>query len=278
MRKILACLAIVFSAALPAGAIDLDLGITKVVVSESSVSLEVSLPGGISADVNLGFEQVKRLNLLSLGASVWLVNPNNPALLARLPGGSVPAGFPVLLRIEPPPLGGLSFTGTASLEIHTPNLQYTPGTPLRLFSAPVGGAFRDVTTEMGPGSYRARSNTGGFSEFLIVADTRSVDQVIAIKFDDLEAILEEYEASMPGPVYDDLEERLADAHADYTAGATSAAIQEMDGFLVAVQQASGTDIPNVWRAARDVDNVAGNLRAGAMTLRFSLALKDNPGL
>ena len=35
---------------------------------------------------------------------------------------------------------------------------------------------------------------------------------------------------------------------------------------------SGSDIPEVWRAARDLDNVAGYLRAGADTLRFSLNL------
>jgi len=33
-------------------------------------------------------------------------------------------------------------------------------------------------------------------------------------------------------------------------------------------------VPNVWRSARDLDNTAGNLRAAAGTLRFSLALAE----
>ena len=63
---------------------------------------------------------------------------------------------------------------------------------------------------MGAGSYRARGTRGGFSEFLIVPDLRPVDQVIAAKLDRLEQMLDGYEASMPGSVYDDLEERLED--------------------------------------------------------------------
>ena len=67
---------------------------------------------------------------------------------------------------------------------------------------------------------------------------------------------------MPGSVYDDLEERLADARADYARGAKKDAIAEIDGFLDIVEQHGGTDIPDVWRSARDVHNVAGYLRSG----------------
>jgi hypothetical protein len=125
---------------------------------------------------------------------------------------------------------------------------------------------------MGPGSYRTRANRGGFSEFLIVADLRSLGQVIEGKFDHLEQALDQYEDSMPGSVYYDLEERLEAARAAYAGGATQDAIEEVDDFLDIVELHSGTDVPDVWRAARDVENVAGYLRAGATTLRFSLAL------
>jgi hypothetical protein len=266
MRRILACLALLLSVALPAA------GQGLINLSSNSISLDISRPGLPGTELSLSFEEVTGLSLLSLGLSVQVVNPYDSALQARLPAG-VTAALPLLLRIEPPQPGGLSFRGLASLQIHTELLQYVPGTPLRLFHAPLGGTFEDMTAAMGAGSYRARGTTGGFSEFLIVSDSRTVDQAIAGKFDRLEGELEEYAASMPAPLYDDLEGRLAAARSDNEHGATAAAIQKIDGFLAVVQQHSGTEIPNVWRAARDVENVAGYLRAEAMTLRFSLALK-----
>lgn len=276
MSRILAGLTIVLSAALPAAAV--TQGVVDAVVNGSSVGATVSLPGGFGADVTLSFENVTGLNLTSLGVSAQLINPTDPALLARLPAGSVPLAFPVLLRIEPPAAGGLSFRGITSLDVHTHNLQYIAGCPLRIYSAHAGEPFKDITASMGAGSYRVRGTEGGFSDFLIVADTRPVDQVIQAKLGALDEELNEYASSLPGPLYNDLSARLAAVRDDVALAATAAAVQEIDGFLAVVQQHSGTDIPDVWRAARDVENVAGYLRAGAMTLRFSLGLKSGLGL
>ena len=276
MSRILAWLTIVLSTALPAAAV--TQGVVNAVVNGSSVSATVSLPGGFGADVTLSFENVTGLNLTSLGVSAQLINPTDPALLARLPAGSVPLAFPVLLRIEPPAAGGLSFRGITSLDVHTHNLQYIAGCPLRIYSAHAGEPFKDITASMGAGSYRVRGTEGGFSDFLIVADTRPVDQVIQAKLGALDEELNEYASSLPGPLYNDLSARLAAVRDDVALAATAAAVQEIDGFLAVVQQHSGTDIPDVWRAARDVENVAGYLRAGAMTLRFSLGLKSGLGL
>jgi hypothetical protein len=270
MRRLLVVLALILSSALPSQAQILTL-------SGKSISLAVSLPGGIGADVSLSFEDVTGLNLLTLGASAQLINPNDPALLARLPASVTPA-LPLLLRIEPPLSGPLSFRGISTLEIHTHNLVYVPTTPLRLYHAPLGGRFEDMTAFMGSGSYRVRGTSGGFSEFLIVSDTRTVDQAITDKFDDLEDELDEYSGLMPASLASNLATILATARADYARGALSSAIQGVDSFQTVVQQNSGTNIPNVWRAARDVENAAGYLRAGAKTLRFSLALKSDLGL
>jgi hypothetical protein len=272
LARALAHLALVLLAVLPATAA--TQGIVSAVVNGNSVTATVSLPIGLGADVTLSFENVTGLSLSSLGVSAEVVSPTNPALLARLPSGSVPVGFPVLLRIEPPAAGGLSFRGITSLEIHTHNLQYAAGCPLRIYSAHAGEPFKDITVSMGAGSYRARGSEGGFSDFLIVSDTRPVDQVITAKFDGLEEELDEYAGSLPATLYDDLSARLAAARDDFAQGATAAAIQDIDGFLAVVQQHSGTDIPDVWRAARDVENVAGYLRASALTLRFSLSVKS----
>lgn len=274
MRRMPVLLILVLCAALPAAG---QGTVGTPTISGNTISLNVSVLGGYDADLSLTFEDVQGLSLTNLGLSVHLISLTDTNLLARLPSSVVPA-LPLLLRIEPPTTGSLSFHGVATLELHTHDLQYTAGTPLRLFSAPLNGTFKDMTAENGAGSYRTRGTTGGFSEFLIVSDTRSLDPVIALKFDGLEDLLDEYEGDMPGSVYDDLEDLLEAAHASYTSGDTTDAIHEIDDFIELVEEHSGSDIPEVWRAARDLDNVAGYLRAGAMTLRFSLRLKKALGL
>lgn len=277
MRKILVCLLLLLAAALPAAGQGIA-GIINWTVSGDTVQASVSLPGGLGTDLTLSFEDAVGLNLSNLGISAQLVNfLNLPAILSRLPSGSLLSGLPVLLRIEPPSAGGLAFSGIVNLELHTHLLSYTTGSPLRIFSAPLGGPFRDITTAMGPGSYRARGTSGGFSEFLILIELRPVNQVINSKLARLDDLLEDYEGSVPGTVYDDLESRLEDIRDDFEAGRTTAAIEGVDGFIAEIQEHAGTDIPNVWRSARDVQNVAGYLRAAAMTLRFSLALKNGSG-
>lgn len=274
MRKMIFVFSLLcLTAALPAA----GQGIASSSVSGNAISLTVSLPLGLSADVSLSFEDVSGLSLANLGISAQVVNPLDLTLLSRLGGVTLSSSFPVLLRIEPPAAGGLAFHGITTLEIHTHNLGYVTGSPLRIFSAPLGGTFKDITTAMGPGSYRARGSTGGFSEFLIAIDLRPVNQVITSKLDRLEQMLDDYQALTPGALYDDLEDRLDDIRADFERGATADAIQGVDGFLAVVQQHAGTDIPNLWRSARDVQNVAGYLRAGALTLRFSLAVKSGSG-
>ncbi len=262
MKRILSYLVLVLAAALPAAG--------------APGSVNVSLPG-LATELSLSFENVTGLDFLSLGISARLANPLDPAFRARLPAGTGIAALPVILRIEPPAWGGLSFRGVASFDIHTHLLPYAPTTPLRIFAAPLGGSFSDITANMGSGSYRARGMKGGFSEFLIAVDLRPVDQVIQTKLDALDGVLEGYEGSMPGSVYDDLEDRLAAVRAHVALGAIEDAIEEVDGFLAVVEQHSGTDIPDVWRAAGDRHNVAGYLESGALTLRFSLVLKDQLG-
>lgn len=277
MRRIFAYTALVLAAILPAPAAAQVTASTT--ISGSSAKVTLSLPGTLGGEVSLSFENVTGLSLANLGISAHVVNPLDSTLLARLPGGSAPAaGLPVLLRIEPPTTGSLAFTGVVTINVHTHSLPYTLGTPLRIFSSPLGGAFQDITTFVGEGSYRARATTGGFSEFLIVSEARTVDQVIAAKFDRVEDLLEEYEGSMSTSLYDDLSDLLAAAETEYGQGDLSHAIQEINEFLDLVENNSGTALPNLWRSARDVENVAGYLRARAMTLRFSLAFKRSLGL
>jgi len=277
-RNVLTFAALAVFSSLPAAAqLNLNLSGLTASVSGSSVNITLSLPGVLGTTLSLSFEDVTGLTVGNLGLSGRLINPFDPAILARLPSGTIPA-LPVMLRIEPPVNGGLAFNGVWNLDLHTYSLLYSLGCPFRIYSAPLGGSFNDITTTMGAGSYRARGTSGGFSEFLIVADLRTVNQAINAKFNHLEGLLDEYEGSLSTPLYDDLSDLLEDARTDFNQGHTVDAIAKIDDFVDLVEAHSGTDIPDLWRAARDVDNVAGYLRGGALTLRFSLDLKRSLNL
>lgn len=248
-------------------------GITNLTVNGNDVSAEISLAGGIGAEIELEFDQAVGLTTSSIGISAALVNPINTSLLSRLTGGtsiSIPTGFPVLLTIEPPSSGALSFSGTYTLELHTTDLSYAAD--LRLFSGPVGGTLQDVTTTMGAGSYRARTRKGTFSDFLIVIDQRSPATVSGIKLTRIEDFLEDNSSEIDSTVYDTLEDLLADVRDHYDDEDYLDAITDLESFIEEVEDNSGADIPDVWRSARDLDNIAGDLIGYAQTLRFSLLL------
>jgi len=250
-------------------------GIASLEISGSTVSASIELPGGVGADLTLAFEEALGLGVDSLGLSADLTSAS--ALLGRLPSGaSLPTAFPVVVRVEPPQSGPLSFSGIASLELHTHNLAFTAGTPLRLFRAQSGGPFVDITESMGMGSYRVRGSTGGFSEFIIVADTRSADAVIESKYDALQATLES-DSSLDSALVAALQGHIDASYSAYAAGSYVAAAQEIESFADLVSDESGTAIPNVWRSARDLFNTAGELRAAASTLRLSLNLRASSG-
>ena len=251
------------------------LGTIQATVDGNTVRAEVSLPGGVGVDVSLNFEQVVGLSLPALGLSAELVSPGDVSLTSRLPSGglvTLPSAFPVLLTITPPPTGPLSFTGVATLELHTHNLQLTGGCPLRLFAAEARGPFTDITTFIGAGSYRAGGTRPGFSQFLIVSDLRPLSTVISGKFSRLRVLLEDSESEIAAAVYEQLDEQLAAAEQAYAQAAVLTAIRDLEDFMATVQAHGGGDIPNVWRAPRDLVNLAGELRAAAGTLKFSLSL------
>jgi hypothetical protein len=249
-------------------------GIGNLTISGNQVTASLDLPG-ISADLTLTFEQAVGLTAGNLSLSAQLINPQDPSLLARLPSGGLvtpPGAFPVLVRVQPPAGGGLSFSGVYTLDLHTQNLELTAHCPLRLFSAPAGGPFNDITVNMGTGSYRVRGTGGSFSDFLIVADARLLAGVISQKFDALSSLLSTYAGAIPGPLLDNLNGQLQAARAYYQAGDQVDAAKAVTGFAATVQSNSGTGIPDVWRASGDLPNVAGKLRAAAGTLSFSLNL------
>jgi hypothetical protein len=249
-------------------------GIANLSIVGNEVSASVDLPG-VSADLSLSFEEATGLAPSSVGLSAALVDPHDPSLLSRLPAGglvTVPGAFPVVVRVSPPTNSGLAFNGVATFGLHVANLEYVPNTPLRLFSAPNGGSFQDITSDMGSGSYRVRGTKGSFSEFLVVADARPTASVIESKFGALSDLLNSAANQIPGALLSSLQQQVASAHAQAQSGDRAGAAQTMAAFAANVQSNSGTAIPNVWLAGGPGVNVAGLLRADASTLSFSLSL------
>jgi hypothetical protein len=245
-------------------------------ISGNELTARIELAGTVAADLSIKFENVVGLNANALALTAALVNPGDLTLLSRLPSGvSIPVGFPVVLKIEPSAASALAFEGVYNLSLYTHNLTLGANSPLRLYRAPGGGSFQDMTGYLQAGSVRAGGSGPGFSEFLIAADTRQVDSVITGKFDALQNFLSASASAIPAAVAADLQQRLNGARAAYNTGALPAAIDGVNGFADEVKKQSGAAIPNVWRANGGPANVAGILRSAADTLKYSLVFKSN---
>lgn len=246
----------------------------NVVVSGNTATVRIGTSLMPVADVNLTFDDASGLSAASLGISAESVNLGDPALLARLSSLSLktlPASLPVLITVEPPPRGGLSFRRLVNVEIHTHALVYAPGSRFRLFKASLGGPFHDITGSVLPGSVRTRGTTPGFSQFLVLADPRPSSDVIVTKLDDLRAKL----GAVQLPLRNSLASQLDDVQSALEAADFTAATISLDAFRAQVSSQAGLSIPQEWRAQRDTQNTAGELLAGADTLAFSIGfLRD----
>ncbi|GHE25542.1 DUF6689 family protein [Vulcaniibacterium thermophilum] len=260
---LLLCAALAHAQALP----------TRVAVAGNVATVEIGPASAPVADMTLTFDDASGLTPANLGVSAQWVNPLDPALLARLTDGAlnvVEGSFPLLVTIEPPAGTAFAFRRTVRVEVHTHALPYTVGSPLRLFKAPLGGMFRDITDEIAPGSVRARGTTGGFSQFLVLTDLRPTTTAIGQKFDALDAHL----ATLPAAERDALAPLASSARAAVAAGRYAAALSTLDEFRSRVLARAGVGIPDTWRPGVG-GNTAGELLAGAATLKFSIAyLRD----
>ena len=243
-------------------------------VSGNVAIVRIGLASNPIADLTLSFDDASGLSAASLGISAQMVNVSDPALLARLPSATqigVPKDFPVMITVEPPALGGLSQHRITHVEVHTHALVYQAGSSLRLFKAQLGGPFRDITESVLPGSVRTRGTTPGWSQFIIVADLRPSAQVIQAKF----AYLREQLNALPASERDPLANLLNLAESAVADGRYADAGTALDSFSARVSTRAGSTIPDLWRAARDTQNIAGELLAGASTLDFSIGyLRD----
>ncbi|MGY3265216.1 DUF6689 family protein [Lysobacter sp. HA35] len=246
----------------------------QVAVQGNVATVVIGTPSLPIADMTLTFDSPHALSAANLGIVAQTVSLNDPQLLTRLPGSlaALDSSFPLMVTVEPP-TGGLSFDRTVKVEIHTHALAYTYGSSYRLFKAPIGGAFRDITTEVAQGSVRARGTTGGFSQFLILADVRRTGDVVNDKLERLRTRIATLPASEAAP----LEAQRAAAAQAVADARYDDALVNLDALASRVDARAGTAIPNTWLAGGGGDNTAGELIAGVATAKFSIAYLRNFG-
>lgn len=246
----------------------------RVTTAGNVATVEIGVVGELLAEMTVTFDDASGLSAASLGVSAELVSLTDPLLLARLPDPlhtQLDSALPLMITIEPPALGGLVFDRTARIEVHTHALVYAAGSSYRLLKAPLSGTFVDITDEIAPGSVRARGTTGGFSQLLVVADVRASSTVIAGKIASLRARI----ATLPATERASFDSQLDAAEAAVASGAYADAIAAIDSLRAHAAARAGNGITEQWRATRDGDNQAGDIMAGAATLRFSVAfLRD----
>ena len=247
----------------------------QVNVSGNQAVAVIGDPQNPLADITLVFDKVSGLSAGSLGLSAKLVSPTDPALLARLPNvqlQQLAAAFPLLLTIEPPWIGNLRFR-TVRADVHTHALVYTPGSAYRLYKAPLGGLFTDITDQIAPGSVRARGTTGGFSQFLVLLDLRPANAVIAEKI----ATLRTRVSTLPVAERPAFAQYIDDAEAAVAATDYAAALYSVDLITQRAYARAGRQLADQWRSTRNADNQAGDLIAGAATLKFSIQRRRDFG-
>ena len=242
--------------------------------SGETATVQVKLVDQTLADLTLSFDDATGLSPSSLGVSAELVNLQTTSLLGRLPDAELTqlaSSLPLLITIEPASTGGLSFDRTVRVEIHTHLLSYSPGSSYRLFKAPLGGQFRDITDEIASGSVRARGTTGGFSQFLILADLRETGAVIAQKVGWLRGridLLPTGEQAAFDGYLDTVETAVAN-------GDFASAVTALDLFRARAASRAGNQLDATWQPGGTQQNHAGELISGAATLKFSVAyLRD----
>lgn len=270
-----------------------------VTINGNVAHADISLVSGAQTydgEVTITFDTPINLTVPGLNLTAEVVNPTDPTLVGRLPAGvSVDPAFPVLITVEPTaferifasgmeagetPDGNLRFVNAYDFEIHTHELVFLPGTPYRVFKAPLAGAFFDITAEVTNGSVRGRGRSGGFSQFMMVKDTRA-DTVLGLpvialgKLVDLELRLV---AAILGNVLRlELAGLLTNVQVALLSLNYATALVQIDLFILRVNEEAGTGIANVWRSQRDLVNDAGDLDGLARSLRFSIVRANGGG-
>lgn len=251
-------------------------GAVQVEVLEKEILATIQVANLYQCTLKITFEEVLGLNDNSLSITAVQVNPLDPGLINRLQSASlmsVPGQFPILITVSPSATSTLTFTGAYEVELSTSNLAFTSNTPFRLFKAPAAGSFEDISNFVGMGSYRVRGTSGDFSDFLIVADVRNLNDVIEDKFAKLQQTIANNSSKIAPPMLQNLQAKFKAAYDSYRSGQKLNAVSELQAMINDIKADAGDTIPNTYRANDPAThNIAGELRRRAATLIFSLNL------
>jgi hypothetical protein len=276
--------------------------------AHATVSLTDNNGTTYDADVTIVFDTPRNLTPAALNLTATLIDPAdiNPRLAHDQYGNSncstivlqtfcpeVDPAFPVMITVEPIVLpwlftsgfdggdsgdGVFSFLNTYGVEIHTHDLVYSDRSPYRVFKAPIGDNFHDVTDDVQPGSVRVRGRGGAFSEFVVANDPRSNNGfALAVS---LEKLLELNTRVLAAALSDGLRLDLLDLIVQIDTLILvdlTGALGVLDSLIDLLDVNAGSDIANVWRADHTVVNDAGEMQELAQTLRFSMLLQQGSG-
>jgi hypothetical protein len=251
---------------------------------------EIALPTAqaplYTATLRLEFDAQENLTAQNLGIDAEIVDP--ASLIGRLPmSTTVPAAFPVLVRVEPPPglqllassfepgepgSDELGFRRSVAIELRTTQLPYADDSPLRLLRAPLGGSFQDITSDVVAGSVRTRARSGGFSEFVIVDDQRglamrALEEYVRLDLRLIDPALEPVTAAA-------LDTALAESRARFDVQDYAGALLELADFDALLAATTAAQVPDRWRARRDLVNARGEIEALSAHLAFLLRRLD----
>lgn len=255
-------------------------GVVVTIIDGRKAKADITLPnpggGNYTAQFELEFEvdNLENLTVACIGIDADVLDATEITdIESRLPHPAptqiIDPAFPVRVTVEPPAGCGLSFNYHYDVSYETGDLVYAPFSPYRLVKAPIGGQFRYVTGSVTQGSVRSRGRAGGFSEFVIIKDTRAQPNYQAdcvAEYDALEARLENSAISLTARHA--LQTDLKVSRAAYEAGNFTQAINFLANFDAHCAAYGGEALPNRWRSARDLDNIEGDLIGHADALRF----------
>jgi len=261
------------SATAVAGGVDVE------IIDGRKAKADITLPnpggGNYTAEFELEFEteNLQNLTVACIGISADVLDATEMAdIRSRLPHSAtqrVDPAFPIRVTVEPAAGCGLAFEDHYEVSLETDDLVYAPSSPYRLVKAPIGGLFRYVTGTVTAGSVRARGRAGGFSEFVIIEDTSpNYASDCLAEYDAIEARLANTAISLTARHA--LQTDLAVSRAAYVAGNFDEAIAHLANFDAHCASYGGEALPNVWRSARDLDNIEGDLVGRADSLRFMM--------
>jgi hypothetical protein len=269
------CLPILLLLSVPLSVRAADIIIVTIDDDKANVEIHLDGPGGIvyDADMELEFHAPLNLSEACLGISADVLDAAEIAdIESRLPdpiNQGIDPAFPVRITVDPPAACGLEFEDEVHVEIDTPELVWVAFSPYRLMKAPIGGAFRDITALVEPGSVRARGSGGSFSEFVVVEDLEQdyVAEATAA-YAGLDALIGDGRLATTAA-----QTLAADAASSRAAFEATDPLTASARLLELVEHGAvlgGEALPNRWRATRDLDNLEGEIVSQAEHLRFLL--------